>query len=65
MSWGYPAAIWFVAVAIPAIAMFLYAEVDLETKRAAIAKAGPVGTIEPTLVQWRSDASILDWLEAL
>jgi site-specific recombinase XerD len=42
-----------------------YAEVDLETKRAAIAKAGPVGTIEPTLARWRSDTSILDWLEAL
>lgn len=42
-----------------------YAEVDLETKRAAIAKAGPIGTIEPTLARWRSDASILDWLETL
>lgn len=42
-----------------------YAEVDLETKRAAIAKAGPVGIIEPTLVRWRSDASILKWLETL
>lgn len=42
-----------------------YAEVDLETKRAAIDKAGPVGTIEPTLARWRSDASILDWLDSL
>lgn len=42
-----------------------YAQVDLETKRAAINKAGPVGTIEPSLARWRSDASILDWLEAL
>jgi site-specific recombinase XerD len=42
-----------------------YAEVDLEMKRAAIAKAGPVGMIEPALARWRSNASILDWLEAL
>jgi site-specific recombinase XerD len=42
-----------------------YAEVNLDTKRAALAKAGPVGTIEPSLAHWRSDASILEWLEAL
>jgi site-specific recombinase XerD len=42
-----------------------YAEVDLETKRDALAKAGPVGTNDLTFAQWRSDASILDWLEAL
>jgi site-specific recombinase XerD len=42
-----------------------YTEIDLETKRAAIAKAGPVGTIEPMLARWRSDASILDWLDSL
>lgn len=42
-----------------------YAAVDLETKRAAIAKAGPVGKTNPALAAWRSDASILEWLEAL
>jgi integrase/recombinase XerD len=42
-----------------------YAAVDLETKRAAIAKAGPVGEVDPNLAAWRSDSSILQWLEAL
>jgi integrase/recombinase XerD len=42
-----------------------YAEVNLETKRAAISKAGPVGTIEPSLARWSSNASILEWLETL
>ena len=42
-----------------------YAEVDLKTKREAIEKAGPLGTIEPTLTQWGSDSSILEWLESL
>ncbi|UCE04134.1 MAG: tyrosine-type recombinase/integrase [Candidatus Latescibacterota bacterium] len=42
-----------------------YAVVDLETKRAALAKAGPVGDDDPELAAWRSDASILTWLEAL
>jgi hypothetical protein len=42
-----------------------YAVVDLETKRAALAKAGPVGDDDPALAAWRSDASILAWLEAL
>jgi integrase/recombinase XerD len=42
-----------------------YAEVDLETKRKAIAKAGPVGIIEPTLARWSSDTSVLEWLETL
>lgn len=42
-----------------------YAEVDLATKQAALAKAGPVGTVDPTLAAWRSDATILEWLEAL
>jgi integrase/recombinase XerD len=40
-----------------------YTAVDLEAKRAAIARAGPV--TEPALAPWRSDASILEWLEAL
>jgi len=42
-----------------------YAAVDLKTKREAIDKAGPIGTIEPTLTRWSSEASILDWLESL
>jgi site-specific recombinase XerD len=42
-----------------------YAAVDLETKRAALAKARPVGDTDPALAAWRKDASILDWLEAL
>ena len=42
-----------------------YAVVDLETKRAALAKASPVGDDHPALAAWRSDASILAWLEAL
>lgn len=44
-----------------------YAAVDLETKRAAIAKAdlGPDHVIDPALAAWRSDASVLEWLEAL
>jgi len=41
-----------------------YAAVDLDAKRAAIAKVEPLieGT---TLAAWRSDSSILEWLEAL
>jgi len=42
-----------------------YAAVDLATKRAAVAKAGPLGDPAPELASWRSDASILAWLEAL
>ncbi len=42
-----------------------YAVVDLETKRAALAKAGPVGDDNPAFARWRSDTSILTWLEAL
>jgi integrase/recombinase XerD len=42
-----------------------YAVVDIETKRAALAKAGPVGDDGPALAPWRSNASILAWLEAL
>ena len=42
-----------------------YAVVDLETKRAAIDRAGPVGDVNPVPAAWRSDASILGWLEAL
>lgn len=40
-----------------------YAVVDLEMKRQALARAQP---IEPSLpATWRTDKSILDWLEAL
>jgi integrase/recombinase XerD len=42
-----------------------YAVVNLETKRAALAKAGPVGGDASDLAAWRFDASILAWLEAL
>ena len=42
-----------------------YAVVDLETKRAAIDRAGPVGDGNPNPAAWRSDTSILEWLEAL
>lgn len=42
-----------------------YAAVDLETKRAAVAKARPGGDIDPALAAWRTDATILAWLEAL
>jgi site-specific recombinase XerD len=42
-----------------------YAEVDLATKRAALAKAGPLGTAASEVAAWHADASILDWLDAL
>lgn len=42
-----------------------YAAVDLEMKRAAVAKARPLGYIDPALAAWRSHATILQWLEAL
>jgi site-specific recombinase XerD len=42
-----------------------YAAVDLETKRAAIAKASPLGNLAPGVVGWRRDFSILEWLERL
>jgi len=42
-----------------------YAVVDLEAKRAALRKAEAVGAAEPEITAWRSDASILTWLEAL
>lgn len=41
-----------------------YAAVDLEMKRAAIAKAQPVGDVSP-LAAWRTKKTILQWLEAL
>jgi integrase/recombinase XerD len=42
-----------------------YAAVDLEMKRAAIAKARPVGAVNRTVAAWRTDSTILQWLEAL
>jgi integrase/recombinase XerD len=42
-----------------------YAAVDLEMKRAAVAKARPLGDIEPAIAAWRTKATILQWLEAL
>lgn len=42
-----------------------YAAVDLEKKRAAIEKAHPDAGFSNAVVAWRSDASILEWLETL
>lgn len=42
-----------------------YAVVDLETKRAALEKAGPIGEPDPDVVAWHSDTSVLAWLERL
>ncbi len=42
-----------------------YNHVNLATKRAALAKAGPICDVDPALAAWRSDATILEWLEAL
>jgi site-specific recombinase XerD len=42
-----------------------YATVDLEMKRAAIARAKPLEQPDPAASSWRQDAGILEWLEAL
>ena len=42
-----------------------YAAVDLDTKRKAIAKLGTFGDGDPAPAAWQSDASVLEWLEAL
>jgi site-specific recombinase XerD len=42
-----------------------YAAVDLETKRAALAKARPLADFDASLPAWRSCSSTLEWLEAL
>jgi site-specific recombinase XerD len=42
-----------------------YAAVDLEMKRAALAKARPHVAVDPAVAASRKDASILQWLEAL
>jgi site-specific recombinase XerD len=41
-----------------------YATIDLETKRKAVTKAGPIGD-DDVPATWRSNTSVLDWLEAL
>ena len=43
-----------------------YAAVDLETKRKALERAGPVaGTAESSVTKWRTDSSVLEWLQSL
>lgn len=42
-----------------------YARVDLEMKRAAIAKAKPVGSKREPAAAWHRNGSILEWLDAL
>jgi hypothetical protein len=42
-----------------------YATIDLDMKREALARADPPATNLPTTALWRSDDSILKWLEAL
>ena len=42
-----------------------YATVDLETKRQALERAGPLNEGAEPLAPWRADTSVLTWLEAL
>lgn len=42
-----------------------YVVVDLEAKRAALEKAKPFMEPEPALTAWRTDTSVLAWLQAL
>jgi site-specific recombinase XerD len=42
-----------------------YATLDLDMKRAAIAQAHPPGDEGPRAATWKTDATILDWLESL
>ena len=42
-----------------------YATVDLDMKRKALAKARPTAVDAAGLALWRTDASVLEWLEAL
>ena len=42
-----------------------YAAVNLETKRDALAKAQPIGEPDPAIAAWRTDATVLSWIEAL
>jgi site-specific recombinase XerD len=43
-----------------------YAAIDLETKRKALERAGPLAEAsESAVAAWRTDISVLDWLETL
>ena len=42
-----------------------YATVDLDMKRKALAKARPTALDTAGLALWRTDTSVLEWLEAL
>ena len=42
-----------------------YATVDLDMKRQALAKARPTARATAGPALWRTDASVLEWLEAL
>jgi integrase/recombinase XerD len=42
-----------------------YAVSDLETKRKALERAGPIEKGNEAVASWRKDASILEWLEGL
>lgn len=42
-----------------------YAAVNMEMKRVALAKAGPVTQLDASMANWRHNKSILDWLETL
>jgi integrase/recombinase XerD len=43
-----------------------YAAVDLETKREALTRAGAISATSPSAItSWRTEPSVLEWLEAL
>lgn len=43
-----------------------YAVVDLETKRKALERAGPISaSLNPAVTSWRANVSVLEWLERL
>ena len=42
-----------------------YLEVNLEMKRAAIEKLGPVGALDSKQATWQADPGTLAWLEEL
>lgn len=42
-----------------------YTTVDLETKRKALAKAKPIATRASVPATWRTNATVLEWLQAL
>jgi len=43
-----------------------YAAIDLETKRKALERVGPLAEAsESAVAAWRTDISVLDWLETL